>query len=161
MSVGRAGRVVVVVVVVVVSPGSVDDVVVVVVVGASVVVVSTMVVVVAIVVVVVSTVGQLVVRTLLVCRAGGAGLEAGFVVGGLTVVGLDGVVSPLMEVVGAAVVAGGSVSTGIRASVSAGAAAGGSLCSQVSSWSTMPPSPLLRAHEARLCCTGSFELAST
>ncbi len=119
-SVGRAGSVVVVVVVVVVSPGSVDEVVVVVVVD-----------VVDVVVVVVSpgnvddvvegtsTVGQLLVRTRAVWCAGELLPPGSNVV----------VVVNSGEVETGSVSVGVSESVGISASVSAGAVAGGSLCS--------------------------------
>lgn len=118
---GRGGNVVVVVVVVVVSPGRVDDVVVVVVVVV-VVLVSKMVVV-GDVVVVASTDGQLVVRTRDVCLAGEL-LPPGVVV----VVDVEDEDSSVGVVLTGRVSVGGSVSTGeIKARVSAGAAAGGSL----------------------------------
>lgn len=160
MSVGRNGSVVVVVVVVVVSPGNVV-----------VVVVEVVVVVVDVVVVVVSpgSVDEVVVGT--------EGHDADATFGRFTrgflllpmdvfvSVGFSVVVTPADGgiVVSAGIVAMGNVSMGVvstgakaRASVSAGAAAGGVLCIQISSLSTTAPMPLLRAHDARFCCSGSL-----
>lgn len=152
---GRAGSVVVVVVVV--SPGSV-------VVGTTVevVVVGTIVVVVVSLgnVVVGATFGQLVVRTRCVWDAGAEDPCGRVVAGALALLfGVDEFVGSVVP--GTVVSTTVSVMGGNNASVSAGATAGGSLCSHDSNVSTMGPRPLFRAHDARLCCNGSLELAST
>jgi hypothetical protein len=165
MSAGRSGSVVVVVVVVVVSPGNV------------VVVVVNVVVVVVVEVLVVVSPGSVVV---VVVGAEGHDAEAtfgrftrGFPLLPMVVFVSEGftvVVTPAGEAI---VVSGGNdamgkvsigvVSTGsiASASVSAGAAAGGVLCSQISNLSTTGPKPLLRAHEAMFCCSGSLGCANT
>ena len=50
---------------------------------------------------------------------------------------------------------GSAVGVIARASESAGATAGGSLCSHASSLSTTGPMLFSRAHDARFCCSGS------
>lgn len=173
---GRAGNVVVVVVVVVVSPGSVTGTVVVVVVV--VVVVDVVVVARGSIVVVVVVVGvgllpvlhetaragrafgfvtaggadSMVVRVVCWDGCGAGACDDGTVVSTPVVGGDTGVVSGTVSV---------ARSSTARANVSAGAAEGGSSCSQTSSWSTMRPMPFSRAHEAMFCCNGSFGWAST
>ena len=145
-STGRAGSVVVVVVVVVVSPGTV-----------------LLVVVVDVVVVVVVTPGARVVVTTLV----GAGQDWVAFIGRRTAGAVFSfavvvvVAIPGIELTVVVSTCGGSVSNGTSASVSTGAAAGGSLCSHASNLSTMAPIPLLRAHDATFCCSGSFGCART
>jgi hypothetical protein len=66
------------------------------------------------------------------------------------------VVSPGNAVTVVEVSVGASVMGVIaRASESAGATAGGSLCSHASSWSTTGPNLFSRAHDAMFCCSGS------
>jgi hypothetical protein len=150
---GRFGIVVVVVVViVVVSPGKVEEVVV------EVVVVSP---------------GR-VEEVVVVVVGGGVGHDAVAAVG-MRTAGV--VIWAMVEVVASAlsvVTRDGSVgadSTGVviwamvevvaSASDTAGAAAGASLYSHASNWSTTGPIPTLRAHDATFCCRGSLGWART
>jgi len=101
------------------------------------------------------------------------GSAFGFVtagVGASIVVGEAGPGAAEATVVGTgATVVGGyieSVPSSISSSTAsvselAGAADGGSSWSHTSNWSTIPPRPCSRAHEARFCWSGSLGWAST